>query len=241
MTIMTDNDIVSEYTPEMITRREAVARVAALLGGVALIGGNALITGCRAEKTDVPFTAFTTDDIAYLDEIADTILPTTSTPGAKAAKTGELMARIVTDSYSPEDQKIFRAGMVKLDDASKNRNGGKTFMQATPEQRLALLKTLDKEQFDYSEKRRLEGLKKSKDFLAQPVQEGAPKTESQQATAITEDPPNRYFRMMKELSLLGYFTSEIGCTQAQVYEEAPGKWEPCIPYKPGQKSYARHA
>jgi hypothetical protein len=47
--------------------------------------------------------------------------------------------------------------------------------------------------------------------------------------------------MMKELSLLGYFTSEIGATQALVYEESPGKWEPCIPYKPGQKAYASHA
>jgi hypothetical protein len=238
---MTDNDIVDEYGPDMITRREAVARVAALLGGVALIGGSALITGCRTEKTGVPSTPFTTDEIAYLDEIADTILPTTSTPGAKAAKTGEFMARMVTDSYSLEDEKIFRAGMVKLDDASKAKNGGKTFMQASPEQRLALLKTLDKEQFDYGEKHRLEELKRSKDFLAQAVQENAPKTESQQATVAGTEPPNRYFRMMKELSLLGYFTSEIGCTQAQVYEESPGKYEPCIPYKPGQKAYAGHA
>jgi hypothetical protein len=238
---MTDNDIVDEYGPDMITRREAVARVAALLGGVALIGGSALITGCRTEKTGVPSTPFTTDEIAYLDEIADTILPTTSTPGAKAAKTGEFMARMVTDSYSLEDEKVFRAGMVKLDDASKAKNGGKSFMQASPEQRLALLKTLDKEQFDYGEKHRLQELKRSKDFLAQAVQENAPKTESQQATAAATEPPNRYFRMMKELSLLGYFTSEIGCTQAQVYEESPGKYEPCVPYKPGQKAYAGHA
>ena len=178
----------------MITRREAVARVAALLGGVALIGGSALITGCRTEKTDVPFTPFTPDEVAYLDEIADTILPTTSTPGAKAAKTGEFMARIVTDSYSPEDQRIFRAGMVKLDDASKDKNGGKTFMQATPEQRLALLKTLDKEQFDYSEKQRLDELKKSKEFLAQAVQENAPKTESQVATAVNRGAAQSLFQ-----------------------------------------------
>jgi len=237
---MTDIDILNEYTPAMITRREAVARVAALLGGVALIGGSALITGCRAEKTEGNFTPFTTDEIAYLDEIADTILPTTSTPGAKAAKTGQLMARMVTDSYSPEDQTIFREGMVKLDNASKDKNGGKTFMQATPEQRLALLKALDKEQFDYSEKQRLEGMKKAKEVLSA-LRQNAPKTESQQAVAASEDPPNRYFRMMKELSLLGYFTSEIGCSQAQVYEESPGKWEPCIPYTPGQKSYAGHA
>ena len=238
---MTDTDILNEYTPEMITRREAVARVAALLGGVALIGGSALITGCRTEKTDIPFTPFTPGDVAYLDEIADTILPTTSTPGAKAAKTGELMARIVTDSYSLEDQKIFRAGMVKLDDASKDKNGGKTFMQATPEQRLALLKTLDREQFDFSEKQRLDQLKKSRDFLAQAMQENASKTESQKATAITDEPPNRYFRMMKELALLGYFTSEIGCTQAQRYIESPGRYDPCLPYTPGQKAWASHA
>jgi hypothetical protein len=212
------NETLIEYTPEMITRREAVARVAALLGGVALIGGSALITGCRTDRDQIPFT-----------------------PGAKAAKTGELMARIVTDSYSLEDQRIFRAGMVKLDNASKDMNGGKTFMQATPEQRLALLKTLDKEQFDFSEKHRLNELKKTKEFLAQVVQENGPKTESQIATAVTDEPPNRYFRMMKELSLLGYFTSEIGCTQAQVYEEAPGRYDPCLPYTPGQKAWASHA
>ena len=235
------NDTLIEYTPEMITRREAVARVAALLGGVALIGGSALITGCRTEKTEVPFTPFTPDEVAYLDEIADTILPTTTTPGAKAAKTGELMARIVTDSYSSEDQRIFRAGMVKLDNASKDKNDGKTFMQATPAQRLALLKTLDKEQFDFSEKQRLDQLKKSKEFLAKAVEENSPNTSSQQATAITDEPPNRYFRMMKELSLLGYFTSEIGCTQAQAYEETPGRYDPCLPYTPGQKAWASHA
>jgi hypothetical protein len=237
------NETLTEYTPEMITRREAVARVAALLGGVALIGGSALITGCRTEKTatSTAFTPFTTDDVAYLDEIADTILPTTSTPGAKAAKTGELMARIVTDSYSDKDQQTFRDGMVKLNDASKKANGGKNFMEATPEQRLALLKTLDKEQFDRSEKDRLENLRKSKELISQSAQQPSSNTESQQSTTATTDPPNRYFRMMKELSLLGYFTSEIGCTQAQVYEESPGKYEPCIPYTPGQKAYADHA
>src|ERR1700730_5954275 len=239
---MTEIDISKELSADLISRSEASLRMRALLGGVALIGSGALISGCRAEKTGTAAsTPFTADDIAYLDEIADTILPTTSTPGAKAAKTGELMARIVTDSYSLEDQRIFRAGMVKLDTASNYKNGGKSFMQATPEQRLALLKTLDREQFDFSEKMRLDQLKKSKEFLAKAVEENAPNTTSQQATAITDEPPNRYFRMMKELSLLGYFTSEIGCTQAQVYEEAPGKWEPCIPYKPSEKAYAGHA
>jgi hypothetical protein len=47
-----------------------------------------------------------------------------------------------------------------------------------------------------------------------------------------------YFRMMKELALLGYFTSEIGHKQARRYEPVPGRFEGCIPYKKGDKAYA---
>src|SRR5437660_5802843 len=148
---MTDNDIGLLETPELITRREAVLRVTALLGGIALTGGTALITGCRQEKVGEPFTQ---DEIAYLDEIADTILPTTSTPGAKAAKTGAFMALMVKDTYHSDDEKTFRDGMRKLDDLSKQKNGGASFMKATPAQRLALLQELDREQHDYSEKQR---------------------------------------------------------------------------------------
>ncbi len=236
---MTDNDIAVLDTPEMISRRQAVLRVSALLGGAALIGGSAWITGCRTDKAATSGEAFTNDDVAYLDEIADTILPATSTPGAKAAKTGAFMALMVRDTYSLEDEKIFRDGMRKLDQASKDKNGGKSFMQATPEQRLALLQSLDKEHFDYSERRKAEAKRKSEEFLAEKQQ--APQTpQSTKATQIVDDPPNRYFRMMKELALLGYFTSEIGMTQAQRYVESPGRYDPCIPYD-GKPSWAGHA
>jgi hypothetical protein len=234
---MTNNDNGIVDTPEMITRREAVLRVSALLGGVALIGGSALIAGCRTEKT-AGGAAFTTDDIAYLDEIADTILPTTSTPGAKAAKTGAFMALMVNDTYSPEDQQIFREGMRKLDDLSKDKNKV-GFMQATPAQRLALLEMLDRTQFDYNESQRAKAKKKSDDFLAE-RQQNPPTPQGSKATEIAEEPPNRYFRMMKELALLGYFTSEIGMTQAQRYVESPGRYDPCIPYD-GKTSWAGHA
>jgi hypothetical protein len=61
------------------------------------------------------------------------------------------------------------------------------------------------------------------------------------ATAITAEPPAHYFRMMKELTLLGYFTSEIGYTKAQRYVESPGRFDPCVPYRVGEKSFAPHA
>lgn len=224
----------------LISRREAVRRVTALLGGVALVGSGALLNGCREGAGDPEFRQFTPDEIAFLDEVADTILPTTSTPGAKAAQTGAFMALMVTDSYAPSDQKIFRDGMRAIDEES-DRMHGVGFMEATPQQRLALLERLDRDQKGHSDARRAASRAKSLSWLEDQRQEAATGTDAGAATAVTADTPAHYFRMMKELALLGYFTSEIGMTQAQRYVESPGRFDPCAPYTPGEKSWAPHA
>ncbi len=241
---MNDYENTSDSMPDIVNRREAILRVSAFLGGVALVGGNALLTGCgvgngeskAGADAEAPFTAA---DIAFLDEVADTILPETSTPGAKAAKTGAFMALIVTDSYSQRDRKVFRDGMRKLDETSRKVHGA-SFVAATPQQRLAMLEVADREQKTESDGRREESRKKAEAFLPDQRKE-ASKSAAAPAAAITADPPAHYFRMMKELALLGYFTSEIGCTQAQRYEESPGRFEPCVPYRTGEKAWAAHA
>jgi hypothetical protein len=195
-----------------IDRREAIKRVTALLGGAALVGGNALLTGCRTPRAATApstFQPFTASEIALLDEIADTILPDTKTPGAKAAKVGAFMAVMVTDCYDERDQQVFRRGMLELESASRAANGA-SFMSATPAARLALLQALDREQKAYMDKK-------------------------------AGGDPAHYFRMIKELTLLGYFTSEIGYTQAQRYAESPGRYDPCLPHAPGERSWAPHA
>lgn len=208
---------MSEDTEQerVIDRREAIKRVTTLLGGAALIGGSTLVAACSKDrrgdtgKAAAGVGQFSAADVTWLDEVADTILPTTSTPGAKAAAVGAFMALMVTDTYDEKDQKIFRAGMTQLEDACKKVNTA-GFMDATPAQRLTLLEGLDKEAKDYQD------AKKGED-------------------------PNHYFRMVKELTMLGYFTSEIGCTQAQRYRESPGRFDPCLPYTPGETSWSGHA
>lgn len=59
--------------------------------------------------------------------------------------------------------------------------------------------------------------------------------------AHRESEPVHYFRMMKELALLGYFTSEIGYKQAMRYIETPGRFDPCVPYAAGDRAWAPHA
>src|SRR3984957_15942702 len=141
------NETTQTEPSQLIDRREAIRRVSALLGGVAFVGGTNLLAA--VENTDSalerPPGKFSAQDVAYLDEIAETILPATKTPGAKAAKTGAFMALMVADCYSPAEQKVFFEGLRKVDEAMRKANNI-SFMSATPEQRLAVLTTLDHEQ-----------------------------------------------------------------------------------------------
>ncbi len=190
-----------------MNRREALSRVALILGGT-VVGAGVFLEGCKpADRKVMTGLDFQPEDIAYLDEVADTILPTTaSSPGAKAAAVRSFMAVMVKDCYDERDQKIFTEGMNKLQDACKKKND-KYFMECTPEQRHALLVEVDKEQKDFSKDKK-------------------------------KDDPQHYFRLMKELTLLGYFTSEIGSTKALRYIESPGRYDACIPYKKGDKAWA---
>jgi hypothetical protein len=53
-----------------------------------------------------------------------------------------------------------------------------------------------------------------------------------------KDDPNHYFRMMKELTLLSFFTSEAGCTKVLRYLPVPGKYDGNYPYKTGDHAWA---
>lgn len=185
-----------------MNRREAVQHISVLLGGT-ILGANAFVS-CKSNDNSV--VTFSKKDVTLLDEIADTILPPTKTPGAKAAEVGQFMTVIVNDCYDERDQKIFRDGMKKIQNLSEKEYNNK-FTDIKPEQRNTLLVKLDNEQKE------------------------AQKT-------WQADQPKHYFRLMKELTLLGYFTSEIGCTQARRYIETPGRYDACIPYKTGDKAWA---
>lgn len=47
-----------------------------------------------------------------------------------------------------------------------------------------------------------------------------------------------YFTLMKQLTIWGYFSSEVGCTQALRYNPVPGRYEGCVPFISGEKAWA---
>lgn len=124
------------------------------MGGT-IIGAEAFLSGCKTTPSYGGSLKFTPEEIAYLNEIAETIIPKTNTPGAKDAQVGEFMQVIVNDCYEEKDQKIFLEGMGKLDKACKDKYG-KGFVECTPEQRKEFLTALDKEAKDYSGKKKNE-------------------------------------------------------------------------------------
>jgi hypothetical protein len=138
-----------------MNRRELLKMVAAATGGV-VIGGEFFLAGCKNPDAGTgTSTTFTESDIAFLDEVAETIFPKTTTPGAKDAKVGQFMTVMVKDTYEEKDQIAFREGMKKIDEAC-NKLHGHGFMKASPEHRKEVLVALDKERSEYQKTKKKE-------------------------------------------------------------------------------------
>lgn len=52
------------------------------------------------------------------------------------------------------------------------------------------------------------------------------------------DQNKHYFKMLKQLTIWGYFSSEAGATKACRYIETPGHYDGDVPYKKGDKVWA---
>lgn len=204
-------------------RREAVKYISILLGG-AVIGGDAFLSGCKTKTNNVA--ELTAEDIAYLNEVGETILPRTATPGAKDANVGEFMKVMVRDCYEEADQKAFVEGMDKLNKAS-NKKFGKDFMELAFQERTLLLTDIDQEAKDYQ--------KQLSEFNNKETQKEKNEIAKGNRDYKKERMTPHYFTMMKQLTLLGFFTSEPGMTKAVRYLPVPGRYEGCVPYKKGDK------
>jgi hypothetical protein len=202
-------------------RRELLKMIAILTGGV-VIGGEVFLSGCTVKDADA--STFSAEHMALLDEVGETIIPATTTPGAKAAKIAEFMKTIVTDCYNPNDQKAFGDGVAGLDAGCKKASG-KTFMDSNPEERKAFLVSLEKEAKEYN---------KQRDEKQKEAKEKAKKEMDPNFVGA----PSHYYTMIKQLTLWGYFSSEIGSKQALRLLPIPGKYDGAYPYKKGDKAWA---
>ncbi|MEY4937747.1 MAG: hypothetical protein RIS64_4106 [Bacteroidota bacterium] len=185
-----------------MNRREAVRRVALMMGGTFFVPDFADALN-NLIPSNVDFT-WTKAQEVLIAEIADTIIPTTNTPGAKAAGVDKFVLKMMADCYEKEVSAKFMVDILKTDTDAQT-TFKKAFAECNTAERTQLLKVVESE---FSEARK----QKSKDL--------------------------NYWGIMKELTMLGYFTSEIGCTQALRYEQIPSRYDGNMPYKKGDKAFA---
>jgi hypothetical protein len=220
-------------------RRDAVKSVAFLMGGAlsaTTIG--VFLQGCNPTPKKDNANLFSPDHEKMLAELADTIIPDTKTPGAKAAGVGPFIAMMVRDCYPEKAQKAFVKGLEDLEDNSQ-KTFKNSFAAITAPQRVQLLNVLRTETIagQKKEKDETELQKKQKENTINKKSEKEEAGKPANAKERVEETPY-FFAIARDLTLLGYFTSEIGSTQAYEYIAVPGRYDGCVDLKPGQRAWA---
>jgi hypothetical protein len=116
-----------------LTRRDLIKLGAAATVTVSL-GASGLLA-----QTPAPAAFFTPDELALVDELSEMIIPTDAhAPGARAARVAAYIDARLAEAWDEQDRVRWREGLNVVNTLSRE-SAGKAFMQATPEERLAVL------------------------------------------------------------------------------------------------------
>lgn len=210
-----------------MNRREAIQRVAMILGGT-VIGANLFLTGCTNKTSSTAVeNLFAENIVERLGDLAEAILPQTATPGAKLAGVGSFIPVWVRDCYTEEQQQVFIDGFATLDQKSTEFKG-KPFQELSAEDRTLVANALEKEAKEFN--------KKQNEDMKEYIEKN--KLKQNELYHELELPPPHWFTLFKQITLTGFFNSKLGCTEALRYVQIPGRYDGDFPYKKGEKAFA---
>lgn len=158
-----------------------------------------------------------TPDLSYaaknkelIAALAETILPATDTPGAREAGVHDFILKMLSHCMDRKEQNTFIRGLKDIQSHCLSRYG-REYPQCTPDQQEATMTGLE---VNSSPPSGAVGKVKLR-LLGRP-----------------------FFSILKEYTVEGYCTSELGATKGLSYVYIPGSFHGCIPLEPGQKSWA---
>lgn len=169
----------------------------------------AIISGCTVDTSEnwKPV-FFTAEEAQFINELSETMLPKTKTPGAKEAMVDRYLDTIHPLRYTSEENQKFKEDLIAFIFKAKS-DLGKDFLQVPNEARLVWLGKVDKAAFD--------AIKEKPDMP-------------------NEERP--FYLNLKEQILSGYFSSEVVAKEYFAYDPIPGKYLGCIPYEEVGKAWA---
>ncbi len=192
-----------------LDRREFLWRAAVLLGGAVSTSCTNAVLGHPPEeplRTERPTLA--ADERAILEAAVDRILPTTATPGALEAGVPDFVEFALAEGFGGDARQRFRQGLAGLDAAASAQHG-RGFAALPPEDRDGLLAAAEQAELAAS-----------------------PPVPDLFGGLSSEKP---FFATLKELSVVGHFTSETGATGAAAFTPWPGRYDGCVTPEPGAR------
>lgn len=150
-----------------------------------------------------------------VETLAELIIPETDTPGAAAARVHDFVDMMLSDFFSEGERGRFLQQLEGLDAVSASVVGV-PFDRASAEEQAVVMRALDEEAF--------------------PDPEREPERAAQMARQIASGEPP-FMRTMKELTVAGYYTSEIGQT-VELHIPPLGSFEADLPLEDVGRSWA---
>lgn len=245
-----------------IDRREALRRAAILLGGAisaptiaAVMKGSGTAWAATVGDTVDAWapSTLTASQLELVATIADRIIPPTTTPGARAAGVHRFVDALLTDYYLEPERSRYLAGLQGMDYRAR-RAHGKPFLQLTRKQQDALLTEMDAAAFKPREM--VASAEKAQEKTLQPpprdplVGPGSNSTGTSPQKPVTDPDEGMtdairaemgsdwFWHRMKEMTIVGYYTSKPGATQELRGPNPMGVWRGDIPYHHGDRSWA---
>jgi len=189
-----------------MNRRKAVITISfASAGAVALVGGYKWFDIAKA-----PDLTYLQNHRALVSALAETIIPTTDTPGAKDADVGDFIIMMVRDCTDRKNQNKFINGLKNLQDYSQSQFNH-PFETCATNQQESILTHFEKKA-------------SSSGGIIEKIQ--------------NRYLGKSFFTILKEYTVEGYCTSEPGATRALALVAVPGSFRGCIPKLPGQRAWA---
>jgi len=191
-------------------QRRDVIKMLAGTAALPFLSGEALAL-FQAVHQELPATAalktLNPHQDATITAIAEWIIPKTETPGAKDVRVNEFIDLILSEWMDDEEREKFLAGLASVD-ARSHEAFGKDFVDGSPADQKQMLTALDEEATEFRQN------------VVEVPQHG------KKHSVPVEQP---FFQSMKQLTLVGYFTSEAGAKEALHFQIIPSQHVACAP------------
>ena len=211
----------------MLNRREVLKRIAALVGGAlssstvaaALAAARPVGSGSGGEWQPQVLKDNLGERVATLAEL---IIPRTDTPGARDAKVHEFIDLMLAEWMQPAERQNFLTGLADVRERAWKAHRA-SFIDCTEAQQTMILEKLEEK----AQKELAAAAKKAEKAERKAKSRAEKGQETRPATGMPS--PRPFFSHLKELTLVGYYTSEIGATEELNHVIVFDEYEGCVP------------